>query len=97
MRVFRGRPVHPQDNGAHKRIQLDMRYEIEDAGADGKVAQQQRLDVWGEEFNHVRPHEALGMQVPASLYTPSSRLFTGVVYGAAMRATRQRFGKNALP
>jgi hypothetical protein len=30
-------------------------------------------DHWRTEFNHVRPHEALGVRTPADIYRPSSR------------------------
>jgi transposase InsO family protein len=33
IRIVRGRPGHPQDNGAHERMHLDMRFELEDAAA----------------------------------------------------------------
>ncbi|MGI9175106.1 MAG: hypothetical protein ACR2GR_07295 [Rhodothermales bacterium] len=38
------------------------------------IAQQERFDTWRPEFNHERPHDALGGEVPASQYTPSPRL-----------------------
>jgi Integrase core domain len=42
--------------------------------APANVEEQQRLcDDWRTEFNHVRPHEALGMKTPADAYRPSSR------------------------
>jgi len=37
------------------------------------AAQQQRFDHFRAEFNHERPHEALGQLVPAAVYTPSVR------------------------
>ena len=33
------------------------------------------LDAFRQEYNHVRPHEALGMDVPAQHWQPSSRPF----------------------
>lgn len=77
IRVIRGRPAHPQDNGAHERMHLDMRYEVEDVGADSIAVQQERLDTWRQEFNHVRPHEALSQQTPASVYHVSPRPYKG--------------------
>src|SRR5688572_18808518 len=38
-------------------------------------AQQQRVSVWGQEFNQERPHEGLGQVVPQSLYERSKRLY----------------------
>jgi len=39
------------------------------------LAQQDRFDSFREEFNNVRPHEALDQETPASQYTSSSRPF----------------------
>lgn len=77
IRVLRSRPAHPEDNGGHERMHLDMRYEVEDIGAEHIDAQQLKLDQWRQEFNHVRPHEALEQKTPASVYRRSPRLYTG--------------------
>jgi putative transposase len=68
----RGRPGHPQDNGAHERLHRDIRAELEP-----KTAAQETMDLWREEFNHERPHEALGMKCPAEVYQPSQRPYAG--------------------
>jgi hypothetical protein len=36
----------------------------------------QALELWREEFNHERPHEALGMRCPAELYRNSDRRYS---------------------
>ena len=36
-------------------------------------AQQRAFDRFREEYNEIRPHEALGQEVPASRYQPSHR------------------------
>jgi transposase InsO family protein len=77
IRFVRGRPAHPQDNGAHERMHFDMRFDVEDRAGKNVAAQQAALDVWREEFNHVRPHEALDQQVPADLYKRSPRPMRG--------------------
>ncbi len=38
-------------------------------------AQQRLLDRFRQEYNEVRPHEALNMQTPASVYQPSPRAY----------------------
>jgi transposase InsO family protein len=68
----RGRPGHPQDNGGHERLHRDIRLELEPS-----TAEQEALDLWRQEFNHQRPHEALGMKCPAEVYQPSSRAYQG--------------------
>jgi transposase InsO family protein len=70
----RGRPGHPQDNGAHERLHRDISLELE--GVSGTHAQG-ALDLWREQFNHERPHEALGMRTPGELYIPATRQYRG--------------------
>jgi hypothetical protein len=38
-----------------------------------RQAQQRACAKWKQQFNHVRPHEALAGKVPAEIYKPSSR------------------------
>ena len=52
----RGRPAHPQDNGAHERLHLDISRELEALGE----SDQEALDLWRQSFNYERPHESLG-------------------------------------
>jgi transposase InsO family protein len=68
----RGRPGHPQDNGGHERLHLDIRLELEP-----NTAEQAALDQWREEFNGQRPHEALGMKCPAEVYVNSTKPYAG--------------------
>jgi putative transposase len=70
----RSRPGCPQDNGAHERLHLDVRRELQ-AGRIGRS--QQAFDEWRHEFNTQRPHEALGMATPAEIYAPSIRSYEG--------------------
>jgi transposase InsO family protein len=77
IRVIRGRPGHPQDNGGHERMHLDMRFDVEDVPEGDREAQQLAIDVWMAEFNHVRPHESLDMATPAELYRKSTRRYIG--------------------
>jgi len=69
----RGRPGHPQDNGAHERMHLDITREIEALGESDQAA----LDLWRQSFNYERPHEALGMRCPGELYCSSERKYEG--------------------
>jgi len=77
IRVERGRPGCPQDNGAHERMHADISCELQMHAADTKELQQAALDEWRHEFNHVRPHESLQQQTPATHYVHSSRPFRG--------------------
>jgi len=70
----RSRPGCPQDNGAHERMHLDIRRELE----GGRVGRDQAaFDLWRKEYNTERPHEALGMRVPAEVYRRSEREYEG--------------------
>lgn len=78
IRVSFSRPAHPQDNGSHERMHADMANEMEADPAGTPKAQQRIADRWRQEFNNVRPHEAIGMKRPADLYRSSSRRYRGV-------------------
>ena len=69
----RGRPGHPQDNGAHERMHLDISRELEAIGQ----SDQEALDLWRQSFNYERPHESLGMKCPSELYRASERKYEG--------------------
>ena len=73
----RGRPGKPQDNGAHERMHLDIRNELECHTQEDLQSQQAAFDIWTNTFNQERPHEALGMQCPAEVYQPSTRRYPG--------------------
>lgn len=68
----RGRPGCPQDNGAHERLHRDIGTELEP-----HTTEQAALDVWRQEFNQERPHEALGMKYPGQVYQNSARAYEG--------------------
>jgi transposase InsO family protein len=70
----RSRPGCPQDNGAHERMHRDVRRELQ----SGRIGRDQAaFDLWREQYNSERPHEALGMRVPAEIYRPSARAYEG--------------------
>jgi putative transposase len=69
----RGRPGHPQDNGAHERMHGDISRELEAVGE----GDQEALDLWRQTFNYERPHEALGMRCPGEVYVASERKYEG--------------------
>jgi transposase InsO family protein len=74
--VSHGRPCHPQTQGKEERFHRTLVAELLRwrLFADLCDAQAQ-LDPWRFTYNHERPHEALGMAVPAQRYTPSPRSF----------------------
>jgi putative transposase len=70
----RGRPGHPQDNGAHERLHRDISRELECLSQE---VTQDALDLWRHEFNYQRPHESLAMRCPGELYHNSTRKYPG--------------------
>lgn len=69
----RTRPGHPEENGRHERLHRTLKAETAQPPAASGAAQQRRFTRWRTEYNTVRPHEALGQQPPAAVYTPSAR------------------------
>ena len=72
IRIERIRPGHPQQNGRHERMHLTLKREATRPAGANLLQQQAKFDVFLEEFNHERPHEALGMKCPAEVYTASA-------------------------
>jgi transposase InsO family protein len=72
IRLVRSRLACPQDNGGHERMHRDLS-ELELTPARSRRAQQRQCDRWLVDFNHVRPHDALGDKTPAEVYRKSER------------------------
>lgn len=68
----RTRPAHPQDNGRHERMHRTLKQETTRPARGNLLQQQERFDAFVDEFNQRRPHEALGMRPPATVYQPST-------------------------
>lgn len=64
-------PGHPEQNGRHERMHRTLKAETTRPAAGSRAAQQRRFNVFREEFNHERPHEALDQETPAACYAPS--------------------------
>jgi hypothetical protein len=71
--IVRSRLGSPQDNGAHERMHRDISREVEALPADDAAAQQRALDLWRQDFNHIRPHEALKGKTPQEVYKPKDK------------------------
>ncbi|WP_197077344.1 integrase core domain-containing protein [Lacinutrix sp. Hel_I_90] len=68
-------PAHPEQNGRHERMHRDLKAACAKPSAFDLKAQQRRLNHFVKEYNHIRPHEALGMETPASVHDFSARPF----------------------
>lgn len=72
--LIHGRPRHPQGRGKNERFHRTLAAEVFDLRPLRDLAQVQKaFDEWRPIYNTQRPHQALGMNVPASRYKPSSR------------------------
>jgi len=66
-------PGKPQQNGIHERMHRTLKQEATIPPGSSLRAQQRKFDSFREEFNTDRPHEALGMVEPATIYRSSPR------------------------
>jgi transposase InsO family protein len=66
-------PGKPTQNGSHERMHGDMSREIQGRILGGIDANQAAIDLWVEEYNTLRPHEALSMKTPSDVYCKSKR------------------------
>src|SRR3954470_4382003 len=67
IRIERIAPGHPQQNGRHERMHRTLKAEATKPAAANVLQQQARFDTFVTRYNHDRPHQALGMNVPAAL------------------------------
>jgi hypothetical protein len=74
--LIHARPYHPRGRGKNERFHRSLKAEVRNfAVLSGQPQAQRAFDRWREIYNHHRPHEAIGMAVPASRYSPSPRPF----------------------
>jgi transposase InsO family protein len=74
--VSHSRPHHPQTQGKDERFHRTLEAEVLKYLVPETLAVcQQRFTQWRQVYNNERPHEALGLQVPANRYQPSSRAY----------------------
>jgi transposase InsO family protein len=76
--IERIKPGHPQQNGRHERMHLTLKNETTRPPGQNSLQQQARFDVFINEFNTERPHEALAMRCPQDIYSPSRRPYRGI-------------------
>ena len=68
-------PGQPQQNGRHERFHRTLKEQTSRPPAANLCEQQARFDAFCQDYNHLRPHEALGQRPPASLWRPSPRRY----------------------
>jgi transposase InsO family protein len=81
---------HPQTQGKIERMHGALQKAVRQRRAD--LLDQDWLDTFRHEYNHIRPHEALAMATPSSRWKPSVRQFQSQPpewdYPASMRVVR---------
>ena len=72
--ISHSRPYHPQTLGKDERFHRTLKAELLTGRRFADLAHCQRaFDAWREIYNQRRPHQALGMEVPANRYSASPR------------------------
>jgi len=66
---------HPQTQGKVERFHGALEMARRRRGLPDASQYQGWLDDFRQEYNHLRPHEALGMKTPASVWHPSERVY----------------------
>lgn len=67
-----GRSFHPQTQGKEERFHRTMVAELLKYTEILDISNAQvQFDAWRHQYNHIRPHEALNMRVPADVYCAS--------------------------
>lgn len=78
--ISHGRPRHPQTQGKDERFHRTLNAEvIQGRLFHGLNGCQRHFDRWREVYNHQRPHESLGLEVPARRYRTSERPFPEIL------------------
>ena len=87
IQVSHSRPLHPQTNGKTERFHRTLKADVIQGRVFAGLEQCQRaFDGWRNIYNTERPHEAIGMAVPASRYEISPRAFPDVLPEPVYRA-----------
>ena len=83
---------HPEQNGRHERMHRTLKEAAASPPKADRRAQQQAFNEFRREYNEERPHQALAMQTPESMYRSSPRAFPGRVpepeYDTTMKVRR---------
>jgi putative transposase len=66
-------PGHPEENGRHERFHLTLKQEVANPPEENLKTQMKRMQLFKEEYNYERPHEALGMRTPGDCYVPGPK------------------------
>lgn len=70
-----GRIMHPQTQGKIERFHRTMKEELLRTTPENMEHARKMFKEWQWEYNELRPHYALGMKTPGSVYTASNRTY----------------------
>lgn len=74
VKVIHSRPYHPQGRGKNERFHRTLKAEVFAFNRfSSQAAVQKAFNAWRQICIQQRPHQAIGMNVPASRYRPSRR------------------------
>lgn len=78
--VGHSRPFHPQTQGKDERFHRTLKRELLNRfGFNSLETCQSAFDRWRDQYNLIRPHEALGQKPPISRYSASARPFPSML------------------
>jgi hypothetical protein len=78
VQIERIKPGNPQQNGRHERMHRTLKQATTRPPGSNMLQQQDKFESFVQEYNFERPHEALAMKTPGSLYQPSRRPYVGL-------------------
>lgn len=93
IRPERIKPGKPSQNGRHERMHRTLKHDVPPQPTHRR--QQNHFDLFLEQYNGQRSHEALGRKTPASVYRASPRPYPGKIpaieYGPGTTVRRVRY------
>lgn len=80
VRLIHARPCHPQTNGKDERFHRTLNLELLQRRVLANLEDAQHaFDAFRDDYNLIRPHQAIGMNAPVSRYRPSDRRYPAVL------------------
>lgn len=70
---------HPEQNGRHERMHRELKSYVASPSSNDMESQQRAIEKFIDEYNNIRPHEALEMHTPGSRYVVSPREYPSVL------------------
>ena len=76
IKLYHGRPRHPQTQGKDERFNRTMKNQVLDRYDLHRLSDcQRRFDEWRQIYNYQRTHESVDRKPPCTRYQPSPRAF----------------------